>query len=157
MEYGGVKARYSPKFAIPKRGKRSDRDSYKEDTRCRPKTQRMDEANAAKRPVRKSKRELNEDRVHHIVNDVSNLIGRPVMLMDHGLWATRSRRGGTSVVQATTSKEGDLCLKTNAKRPVIMLRRQSLQVGCNPALRARGGGRKCNGLGAIRYDAPNIT
>ena len=95
--------------------------------------------------------------VHHIIKDVSNLIGRPEMLTDHGLWATRIRRGATSVVQTTASKEGDLFLKSNAKRPVIMLRGHSLQVGCNPALRARGGGRKCNGLGAIKYYAPNIT
>ena len=149
MEYGGVKAKYSPKFAIPKGGKRSDRDSYKEDARCRPKTQRTDEADAAKRPVRESKRELNEDRVHHIVKDVSNLIGRPSVLMDRGLWATRSRHGGTSVVKATASKEADLFLKTNAKCPVIMLHRHSLQAGHNPALRAIGGGRKCNGLGVI--------
>ena len=140
MEYGGVKARYSPKFAIPKRGKCSDRDSYKEDTRCRPKTRRTDEADAAKRPVRESKGELNEDCAHHIVNGMSNLIGRLAVLTNRGLWATRSRRGGTSVVKATASKKGDLFLKTNAKHPVIMLRRHSLQAGRNPALCARGEG-----------------
>ena len=102
IEYGGVKAGYSPTFAIPKRRKRSDRDSYKEDARCSPKTQRKDEADAAKRPVLES----SKDHVHHIVKDVSNLIGRPVVLTHRGLWATRSRSGKMNVVLATASKEG---------------------------------------------------
>ena len=107
MEYGGVKARFSPKFAIPKRGKRSDRDSYREDARCRPKAPR---------------KESSKDHV----KDVSNLIGRPVVITDRGLWATRTRRGGTSVIRATASKEGDSFLEISAKCAAIILRRHSL-------------------------------
>ena len=92
IEYGGTKTRHSPKFAIPKRGKRSDRDTYREDARRMPKTQRTDEADAAKRPVLESKRESSEDHAHHIGNNVSNLIGRPVVLTDRALGGSQQAR-----------------------------------------------------------------
>ena len=82
VEYGGSKARDSSKFAIAKRGKRLDRDSYREDVRRMPKTQRTDEADAEKRPFTERRKEPSHDRVPHIGNDVSSLIGRPVVLAD---------------------------------------------------------------------------
>ena len=105
IEYGGVKARNSPKFAIPKRGKRADSDTYREDARRMPKTQRTDEADATKRSVLEPKKEPNDDHVHHIGNDVSNLIGRPVVLTDRPLGGSQQprrdeRRPGNRVQRA---------------------------------------------------------
>lgn len=92
IEHGGSKARPSSKFAVSKRGKRLDRDSYREDSRRMPKTQRTDEAEAEKRPFLEPKKEPGDDQVLHVVNDVSNLIGRPVVLADRALSDPRHLR-----------------------------------------------------------------